>query len=435
MKSRLPLILLVIIVTMVYQSCDNSLSVDKPKDFYKYIGMDGNQTGVDLVTDTDGNAYVLGSSTIASEGALGQQIYVVMADPKGDVVWSKTYGDDGDEVPKDIEMLTDGTLVVLADRSDGDYAVYHLDRTSGAQLTPVVISGLEKVLQLKPDTTTEDHANSITQTSDGFIVAAYTNNGSYNTALIARYYADMTSYPTSWDYQLSQFKGADGYDFIPVKVFQVDATNFITFGYTNSTFGGGAPSNYNFFILPTSDLNSAKNTFFFVDADPVSHPNERLTSVRQAPIQSGGGYILTGYTSSNGSSQDIFVAKVVQDLGSASQATFLGKTRTISSNLSNLSGASASVYASALSGFYVLGNQGVAGDNNLYLTKLDTDLSDAWGDGPARTFGGVGDDAGGAVAETADGRVLVVGTIVLGDLKGQRKLVLMNLNSEGFFGN
>ncbi|MEJ0033768.1 MAG: hypothetical protein WDO15_27050 [Bacteroidota bacterium] len=52
-----------------------------------------------------------------------------------------------------------------------------------------------------------------------------------------------------------------------------------------------------------------------------------------------------------------------------------------------------------------------------------------------RTFGGVGDDSSGAVVEIADGRILVVGTMVLGDVKGQRKIVLMNLDSEGQFGN
>jgi hypothetical protein len=125
---------------------------------------------------------------------------------------------------------------------------------------------------------------------------------------------------------------------------------------------------------------------------------------------------------------------VVQDLATATQETFIGKTRTVDVNLSSTAAANLSVYPSTTSGFYVLGNQGVTGDNNLFLTKLGNDLGDAWPD-PARTLGGIGDDAGGAVTETPDGRILVVGTMVLGDLKGQRKLVLMNLNSDGFFGN
>jgi hypothetical protein len=436
MRSSLPIILLLLTTAIVYQSCDSSLNIDKPKDFYKYIGKDGSQTGVDLVTDTLGNAYILGTSTIGTD-TLGQQIYVVMTNSGGDVVWSKTYGGSGDDVPKDIEMLNDGTLIVVADRSDGDFTIYKLDQTNGSELKPPVISGLEALTG--STTLSNDHANSITQTTDGFVVAGYSDKGTYKTALVARYYADLTPFAPSWDYQLNQLNSlvsTTGYDVVPIKIFQKDASTFFIFGYTNTTLGADQFPDYNYFVLSTSEFNGPKNTMLLIDADPATHSNERLSSVRQAPIQSGGGFILTGYTSSpNGSTQNIYVARVVQDPVTAQQETFIqGIPKTITSNLSNLSGAFVSVCPSSSSGFYILGSEGVAGDNNLYLTKLGNDLSNAWGDNnPARTLGGVGDDAGGAVAETVDGRILVVGTMVLGDLKGQRKLVLMNLSSDGFF--
>jgi len=439
MRSNLPIILLVTVIAIVYQSCDSSMNIDKPKDFYKYIGMDGDQTGVDLVTDVDGNAYILGSSKIASDtlgqpSYYGQQLYVVMTNSSGEVVWSKTYGGKGDDIPKDIELLSDGTLVVLADRSDGDFAIYRLDKTTGTETKPVVVSGLEALIGAPAS---DDHANTITQTTDGFIVAGYSNDGAgFKTALVARYHPDMTKFDASWSYQLNQLNELSGYDVVPIKVVQKDPGNFIIFGYTN-TPGADTFADYNYFVVATGALNDARSAIFYIDADPATHSNERLSSVKQAPVQSGGGFILTGYTSSsNGATQDIYVARVVQDPQTALQETFIqGNPRTITSNLSNLSSAFVSVYPSVSSGFYVLGNQGVLGDNNLYLTKLDNDLGNAWKGNPARELGGVGDDAGGAVAETVDGRILVVGTMVLGDLKGQRKLVLMNLSSDGFFGN
>ena len=437
MRSSLRIILLFSIVAMLYQSCDSTLNIDKPKDFYKYIGLDGNQTAVDLVTDADGNAYILGSSTIASETQLGQQLYVVMTNPNGEVVWSKIYGDNGDDVPKDIEMLSDGTLVILADRSDGEFAVYHLDRASGLELAPFLVSGLEKLLSL-PAGTSDDHANSITQTDDGFIVAGYVNQGTYKTALIARYYADMTSYPNSWEYQVKLFDDAAGYNVVPIKVVQKDANTFAIFGYTNVP-GTDATADNNYFIVSTGSTDVAITPLWSFEADTIAHSDDRLVSVQQVPVQSGGGFILTGYTSSrNGSTQDIFITRVTQDFTSAKSRNDVlqGRPKTITSNLSSLSAASLSLCSSSFSGFYVLANQGVAGDNNLYLTKLGSDLSNAWGDdAPGKILGGVGDDMGGAVAETADGRILVVGTMVLGDLKGQRKIVLMNLNSDGLFGN
>lgn len=437
MRSRRAIILMFVTIAMAYQSCDSTVNIDQPKDFYKYIGMDGNQTGVDLVTDIDGSAYVLGSSNVAGS-AYGQQLYVVMTNSKGEAVWTKTYGGPGDDVPKDIKMLSDGSLIVLADRSDGDYAIYHLDKTNGNELAPAVIGGLEKVYTTMAPGSSDDHANTITQTTDGFIVAGYVNNGTYKSALVARYYADFSLYPISWDYQLIQFNqlfGGAGYDLVPVTVTQKDASNFIIFGYTNTTSGGKVNGDYNYFILTTGNGNGPTNELLLIDADPVVHSNERLTSVVAAPIQSGGGFILTGYTSGASGVQDIFVARVVQDLQTAQQSTFLGSTRKIATNLSAAVTSNVSLYPSATSGFYVLGNQGAVGDNNLFLTKLGNDLGDAWSGNTSRTLGGVGDDASGAVAETADGRILVVGTMVLGDLKGQRKLVLMNLNSDGFFGN
>src|SRR4051812_30491756 len=101
MRSTL-LIILIVIVPMVYQSCENTLDVHKPQDFYKYIGDDGNQAAADLVTDPEGNVYILGSTTTPD---LGIQLYVVMTNTRGEVQWTKTYGDSEDETPKDIEIL------------------------------------------------------------------------------------------------------------------------------------------------------------------------------------------------------------------------------------------------------------------------------------------------------------------------------------------
>ncbi|MEJ0033770.1 MAG: SBBP repeat-containing protein [Bacteroidota bacterium] len=75
MRKGLPIILLVLIA-MVYQSCDSTLNIDKPKDYYKYIGEDGNQTAVDMVVDGDGNVYILGTTTL-NTATLGLQLYLV----------------------------------------------------------------------------------------------------------------------------------------------------------------------------------------------------------------------------------------------------------------------------------------------------------------------------------------------------------------------
>ena len=422
MRRRLPIILM-IVISMVYHSCDSTLNIDKPKGLYKYIGDDGNQTAVDMVMDPDGNAYILGSTT--SNGVLGMQLYVVMTSPNGEVQWQQSYGDAGDETPKDIEMLADGTLAVLADRPDGQFVIYRLSKDDGSEKMAHKING----------TRFPDHVSSITQINDGFVVVGYSDSLSIKNGLVYRYDVNMDTVPTSWVYKITQSIGSVGYDVLPIKMYQKDANHFFLFGYTNSPIGDNIPD-FNYFVLASGFDNSFINGFQLVPGpDPTS--DERLTSAMQVPSQSGGGFILTGYTSaSNGSRQDIFVARIVDDPSSATNNFIQGTPRVITSNLADLSGSVAFTYPSATAGFYVLASQGTAGDNNLYLTKLDNSLLNAWGnDNPGRTLGGVGDDAGAAVAETGDGRILVVGTMVLGDLKGQRKIVLMNLDSDGMFGN
>jgi hypothetical protein len=69
-------------------------------------------------------------------------------------------------------------------------------------------------------------------------------------------------------------------------------------------------------------------------------------------------------------------------------------------------------------------------DMNLALTKLTRNsLTKAWQ--VPLIFGGESDDFAGSVSELPDGRILVVGTMTVGGLSGQKKMVLMKLNAEG----
>ncbi len=115
------------------------LNVDNPNDFYKYIGEDGGQWGIDLVTDLDGNIYILGKTESLLDG---KQIYVVKTDPRGNVLWKNTLGDRGDEEPKDIEMIAGGDLVLVSDWTNpsgqkrfcdlqGEQDRWRLDRHAG----------------------------------------------------------------------------------------------------------------------------------------------------------------------------------------------------------------------------------------------------------------------------------------------------------------
>jgi hypothetical protein len=68
-------------------------------------------------------------------------------------------------------------------------------------------------------------------------------------------------------------------------------------------------------------------------------------------------------------------------------------------------------------------------NTNLALTKLTRELTKAWQ--IPLIFGGESNDFAGSVSELPDGRILVVGTMTVGGLSGQKKMVLMKLNADG----
>jgi len=289
--------------------------------------------------------------------------------------------------------------------------------------------------------------NSITETSDGFVVAGYTDNGTYKIGTIYRYDAAMTEFPF-WNRTIEQAEKSPsgvlvaGYDVIPIKTFQVNDNEdfFYTFCYTNSPLSGDQVADYNFFINVGNEFNQARNVYFIHSADPNS--NERLTSVAAVPVHLGGGFMMVGYTSNPGNNQqDIFAMKIVQGLAnippSQTSSYIVGSPRTITNGSSISLSSNASVYPSnKTQGYIIIGNQNASGNDNIYLTKIDDSQTydDAWEEPHAfYSLGGDGNDLPGAVIETSDGRILVCGTMVLGNAIGQKKIVLINVNPLGMF--
>jgi len=423
MKSRLRIILQLLVTALVaigFQDCDSTGNIDKPTAFIKYIGGHGNQTGVDMVIDAEGSVYILGSTTSIDSA---QQIYVVKTNLEGNVIWEQIFGGAGDEAPKDIEVMSDGNLAIVADVTEDherDFVIYLLTAAEGTQ-----------IMKGKGGTNGKpDYANSITQTTDGFIVASYIDEGAFKTGWVRRFHQDLVEFGGEWTSDINQFDGASGHDVVPVKIFQASPSVFYTFGYTNSTADNGGPD-YNVLITATNNLNSLIRVF--VPKGISASSDERVTSVSKVP--GGAGFVISGY-STNGGAQELFMLRVVGSLETPTTTADIISVppKDISSGLSNASSSWASTSPSTSSGFLVLGERNSTGNSDLYLTKVDNTIAAAWPDPGAQVFGGVGNDLAGAVAEAGDGTILVCGTMVLGDALGQQKIVLMRLNREGMLG-
>lgn len=430
MRSKLATIL-ILVIAIVWQSCDMRSNIDPPQRFYKYIGKDGDQFGKDLTTDSEDNLYILGNTSSSQEGT---QLYVVKTNSRGEVLWEQTLGDAGEEDAKDIELMAGGQLLILANRTNVNtgekgYAVYRLSSADGSETASKIIDG---------EAGFPVYANTITETLDGFVVAAYTDHGPYKSATVARYDKNFVRFTASnWDPKLKQLSGSTGYDVIPFKVFQIDPTTFYGFYYSNSISGGDAIADYNFVVVVSTENNFPYRNFYLPGPDPNS--NEFLTSVKAVPVKSGSGYIMTGYTSTAGGTQDVYAVRVVQSMRNTVSndptEVLQGSPKVITSGLSASSNWPATVFPSQGEGFLVLANENTQGNDNMFLKKVDNLLADAWADPVSHSFGGVGNDTPGAVIETSTGRIVICGTMVLGEVNGQKKVVLMNLNRNGMFDN
>lgn len=431
MRSKIGYILL-LVIAVVYQSCDTTLNIEEPEDFIKYIGGNGDQTGVDLVTDASGNIFLLGNTTSTADG---QQLYVVMTSPKGIVLWEKIIGDDGEEEAKDIDISLDGTLVVLANHTDAssgerDFVIYNLDPDDGSTIAKAT-SGLPG---------RRDYGSTITPIDDGYIVASYADKGAYKVGLVLAYNSQLQVDTLDWHTTLEQkdpSPGGLGYDVIPIRTIKYNDQYYYTFCYSNTILDevDGIPD-YNYVIYVTTRNGITRFLRVQQSADDPN-ANERLTSVQAIP--GGQGYILSGYISSGVTGrQNMRIARVVPDLYAAvpsQKDVWIREQRTITDGLSPISDVRGSLFASPSSGFLILGIEDLDGNADLFLTKVDNDLLDVWSSpGSSAKLGGINNDLPGAVMETGNGRILICGTMGLGDLGGQTKMVLMNLSPNGLFG-
>jgi hypothetical protein len=431
---------MMITLVVTWSGCDTERNIADPNEKYymKYIGGAGSQRGVDLVRSVDGSIYILGNSG----SGLSQQLYVTRTTAKGVVEWVRVLGgvnmlDDA----RDIEMLRTGqSLAILATVSSD---------ASGA-LKDFVIRTIDLDGNMMDSVTYgtpfyNEDAISFTETADSYIVSGSSDEVPPANAMLVRFYKDLTLYSNVWNPEVGATQDVD----VAVKTFEV-GSNFYVFGYSNRPETGQATADavldYNVFIWVLGTTGVFRNDFIignrlFPNANVNLKIDERLTSVAAAPALSGSGFILTGYSvNSSANEQAIFAIKVKQDIdrgdpNDIKNTVLQYNPRTDSSSKSSISTSTVSVYPSEGSGFFILGGDNQSGNENIYLKKLANNLKEAWSTPESFLFGGVGNDMPGAVVETSpDGRILVVGTMVLGEATGQQKIVLLKLSPNGKLG-
>lgn len=418
-------ILLFISLGAIY-SCDTTSSIDPPDDsfFLKYFGGEGTQEGVDFIANADGTFFLLGNSESANNG-LQAQVYVVKADAKGQVVWEKTFGGKGKEIAKDIELTTDGKLVVVANTevTPVDTDIFLLTLTLDGVKIDSTVYGFAG---------SNENVSSVTQTNDGFIVAGSTTNvgikptgagggGDTHDAMHIRFNANLSIYPNIWG-QANGYN--DSFD-ASSKVIQINANEFYVFGHSNTIEGGGG--DYNYWIFKLGPTGVATNRLF----RGSSTTDDYLSGIAVAPPQSGDGYILSG-TSVNKASgaSDLSLIKLRKTITfDANGQDFQFEKTVNSTDLKSGPNGRTAVFASISSNYFVLSDESRSGNSNFYLTKRSSDGNAIWDE---VLFGGDGEDRVGALTELPDGKIVMIGTMAIGK-NGETKMALLKVNAEGRF--
>lgn len=423
MNKLIQTLLLVGLTGMI--SCDTSSSIDPPEDsfFLKYFGGEGNQEGVDLIANSDGTFFLLGNTGTVTN----RQVYVVKADSRGQIIWEKSFGGKLREEAKDIELTSDGKLVVVAnsEKGPGDNDIFLFTLTlDGAKIDSTVYGFAG----------TDENASSVTQTNDGFIVAGSTTNvgikptgagggGDTHDAMHIRFNTNLSIYPNVWG-QTNGYN--DSFD-ASAKVIQINPNEFYVFAHSNTIEGGGG--DYNFWIFKLGPTGVATNRLF----RGSSTTDDYLSGMAIAPPQSGDGYILSG-TSVNKASgaSDISLIKLRKTITFDANGQDFQFERTFSSiDLKSGPNGRTAVFSSPSSNYLVLSNESRSGNSNFYLTKRSSDGNAIWDE---VIFGGDGEDRIGAVTELPDGKIVILGTMAIGK-NFETKMALLKVNSEGRFIN
>jgi hypothetical protein len=353
-------------------------------------------------------------------------MYVVKADAEGNQVWSKTFGSSADEFPQDIEPITSGpdagNFVILSNvgRSADGYDIrLTVINANGDSLKSTLFTLFES-----------QEGRCVTPLSDGgyFIAGKTTDTDTDATSLNAGLpdpsadQEDLLVIRLRSDFSntLSDVNRIGGsYVGTAVKVFQ-DGNQFYYTGDSDALTGGNLPDNGTFepnFFFRTFQNNPGSVSSLYSGSITL---HEKLKAIARSP---SGLFMAVGtQTDAQGGNRQLFATVINSNFSTIQQAGNI-----------NDGGPQREAVAIAPSGaggtsFLVLANEfNAAFNRDIYLRKMNVLFDKEF----EVKFGGTNnDDTGSAVAELANGDILILGTM---QITNQKKIALIKLRSNGQF--
>lgn len=438
--------LVFIVLIGLILSCDTERTVTplEADTFLKLYGTEGEQTGVDFVL-TDDNAIVLVGNS-RKEAIENQMIYVVKVDLNGKVIWENMIGlSDKNNTVKDIELHPDGSLVIAGET---EIAVGNRDiflkimSSDGVELDSArhdIAAGSDEEVKSVSIIST-----GLVTGQQGFIVAGSTTSidteGSYvptardiTDAMHVRFteLPSLQAMPAaSWD--TGSGKG-DAQD-IAIKVIRSnDPDKLYCFGYTNAISNSSGDFKYWIFAITDRGEEAGDLEVLFDDLGLPSE-DEILISVLDIDITDPfyKGFLLAGLAIDNAGNKRGYFVKVKRDIDFMQPPTIgNGISQTYNFSFGSSDSEKLNSFYNPLENDYlILATQNLNSNlaEDLSLFKLDREIQPVWG---PEVFGGESFDEAGAVLQLPDGKIMVLGTMTVGGLNGQKKMALMKLNDKG----
>lgn len=432
----------ILFVIIVLISCDSANQFESPEESYfvKFYGDDGNHEGVDFIANSDGTFILLGNEEIAGQK---QQIYLVKVDAQGMVIGEpKSFGSiDVDDFAKDIEVTPNGNIIVAAESQTGpdnrDVYILIVD-TNLNLINEKTVSG---VLQTTSGQEADEEVNSISIISDGFIVAGSTTAVGLRPSvppvpikltdirdgLHLRFNSNLELIVQStgnWFYTTGRNDGED----VLVKMIEISPSLYYGFGYTNTPLPvNNNARNFKYWAFSIgSTAIPAGYDEIFISGNSVE--NRILNDVIKSPSSFGDGYVLGGIKSNSIGESQSYIVKLGQPLVQGQNNVLYEESPT---DLGSDVGSKTSITGLAQGGYYLLNNSKLPPSDNIDISINKLSNSFRMEGRESIYFGGEGDDFTGAIKELPDGKIMAMGTMTLGGVSGQRKIVLMKLNKDG----
>lgn len=407
-------------------SCDTDSNINDPTEshFIKYYGGDGNQRGVDMLTLSDGNILLLGNSQFAG----AKSIFLVKINSRGEVIWEKTF-EGTTEVAVDIEPTNDGNFVILS-------ALEITPENHDIRLMIVSPNGDEiSSASYGSQNLKKEIPKSVTPLRDGgFIVtgvtlADFTVEPQVNPDLYSNFFhfrcdASLTFDNTNWDEYYGSLAQVDG----AVKIFQDPLDNFFVFGYSDQKLKPEQQGKVAilYYQVGNGGTIDSEQVNLGIDNQQGLQTDIRTEFVHPVSDELGAGYLVVATRLNAPGQTTLHAARLRPDLefNPVKDKQF---DKEIAIGSTSIQARAATTSLLAPQGFLLLGEElRSLGTKNLSLTKIDQTGQVVW---TVSLGSEEEDDEAAAVVETADGKILVLGTVELGD--NQTKMALFKLNSTG----